>query len=170
MAGVAIKLAKFDFEAVFRAEYGTVSRIISRVVHDDSRAQDLAAEVFWRLSRKPKAQGRHAIGWLYRTATRLALDELRKQVRREKYEQLAVIGHRPETPEELYLKDEETRRVRVVLARLRRRDSEVLLLRNNDLSYDEIASALDLNPASIGTLLRRAEEAFRKEYVRRYKA
>jgi RNA polymerase sigma-70 factor (ECF subfamily) len=43
-----------------------------------------------------------------------------------------------------------------------------LLLRNQGFSYEEIASALHLNPASVGTLLSRAQMAFRKEYVKRY--
>ena len=99
----------------------------------------------------------------------MALDELRKQLRREKYERLFSFGRSPRTPEELYLQNEEQRRVRLVLARLQKKDSELLVLRSNDLSYEEIARALGLNPSSIGTLLRRAEEAFRKEYVRRNK-
>ena len=44
----------------------------------------------------------------------------------------------------------------------------MLLLRSEDLSYEELASALDLNPASVGTLLSRAQEAFRKEYIEKY--
>ena len=35
-------------------------------------------------------------------------------------------------------------------------------------SYDELASTLDLNTASVGTLLARAQQAFRKEYIKRY--
>ena len=162
-------MAGFDFESVFRAEYPSVLRVISRVVRDHARAQELAAEVFWRLSNTPNAQRENTAGWLYRTATRLALDDLRKQVRREKYERLAWFGRAPRTPEEVYLEQEEERRVRAILAKLRKRDSELLLLRSNGLSYQEIARSLGLSPASIGSLLRRAEEAFRKEYVRRYK-
>jgi RNA polymerase sigma-70 factor, ECF subfamily len=31
-----------------------------------------------------------------------------------------------------------------------------------------LAAALKLNPASVGTLLSRAQQAFRKEYIQRY--
>lgn len=55
-----------------------------------------------------------------------------------------------------------------MLAALRPRQAEMLLLRLEDLSYEELASALDLNPASVGTLLSRAQEAFRKEYIKKY--
>lgn len=166
---VPLSVTGFDFERVFREEYSGIARLISHVVHDHDRAQELAAEVFWRLSQTPKAQGENTSGWLYRSAIRMALDELRKRLRREKYERLFGCGRKPPTPEELYFQSEEQRRVRFVLAKLRRTDSELLVLRSNDLSYEEVARALGLNPSSIGTLLRRAEEAFRKEYVRRYK-
>ncbi len=42
----------------------------------------------------------------------------------------------------------------------------MLVLRSSDgLSYEELAAALGLNPASIGTFLSRAEQTFRKEYI-----
>ena len=44
----------------------------------------------------------------------------------------------------------------------------LILLRAEGLSYAELAAALHLNATSVGTLLARAEEAFRKEYVRRH--
>jgi RNA polymerase sigma-70 factor (ECF subfamily) len=36
------------------------------------------------------------------------------------------------------------------------------------LTYAELAAALNLNPASVGALLARAGQAFKKEYVKRY--
>jgi RNA polymerase sigma-70 factor (ECF subfamily) len=62
----------------------------------------------------------------------------------------------------------EQQRVRTVLAALPRRDAEVLLLRSEDLRYQEIATALVLNPNSVGILVSRAQDAFRKEYGKRY--
>ena len=165
---VGIGVTTFDFERVFRAEYSGVVRMISRIVRDPARAQELAAEVFWKLSQTPGAQGARMSGWLYRTASRMALDELRRQLRRQKYEQFFTFGGTTPTPEALEIEKEEHRRVRAVLSRLRKAQAELLVLWSNDFTYEEIAQALDFNPSSIGTLLRRAEEAFRKEYVRRY--
>ena len=165
---VATEVAAFDYERTFLAEYSGIARVIARVVGDSARAEELAAEVFWKLSRTPKAQGANSSGWLYRTATRMALDELRKQLRRKKYEGLLSFGNAIRTPEELHLEKEEQCRVRLVLASLKKTQGQLLILRSNGFSYGEIARALNLNPTSTGTLLRRAEEAFRKEYVRRY--
>ncbi|HKW77461.1 MAG TPA: sigma factor-like helix-turn-helix DNA-binding protein, partial [Candidatus Limnocylindria bacterium] len=56
--------------------------------------------------------------------------------------------------------------VRAALARLPDRSASLLALRYSGLSYEEIAAALGLQRSSIGTLLRRAEDAFRKEVTR----
>jgi RNA polymerase sigma-70 factor (ECF subfamily) len=74
----------------------------------------------------------------------------------------------PVTPEELHLATEEQDRVRFVLSIIEPRQAAFLLLRSQGFSYDEVASTLNLNPASVGTLLSRAQQAFRKEYIKRY--
>jgi RNA polymerase sigma-70 factor (ECF subfamily) len=160
--------APFDFEATFRAQYERIARVIRRVVHDSARAEELAVEVFLKLWRSPEAQGEKAAAWLYRSAVRKGLDELRRRTRRTRYESFFGFVRAVPTPEDIRAAAEGQERVRLVLAVIQQRHAELLLLRSQDLSYDELASALDLNPASIGTLLRRAQQAFRKEYIKRY--
>lgn len=157
-----------DFEATFRAQYERIARVIARVVQDPARAEELAVEVFLKLWRNPRARGENAEGWLYRTAVRKALDELRRRMRRNRYEQLLGWLRPVPTPEQVRASNEEQQNVRLVLAAMEPRQAELLLLRSHGLSYDELASALDLNPVSIGTLLSRAQQAFRKDYVKRY--
>jgi RNA polymerase sigma-70 factor (ECF subfamily) len=41
-----------------------------------------------------------------------------------------------------------------------------LVLRHSGLSYAEVAAALDMSPGSVGTTVRRAESALRKEMNR----
>jgi RNA polymerase sigma factor (sigma-70 family) len=165
----ATRPAPFDFDAVFHSEYARVARVIARIVRDSARAEDLAVDTFWKLWRTPAAQGENAGGWLYRSAVRIALDELRRRARRIRYEQIvAVLRRRPPTPDDLFSAAEEQGRVRTVLAAIAPRDGELLLLRNEGLSYNELAEVLCVSSASIGTLLRRARTAFQKEYVRRY--
>ena len=50
--------------------------------------------------------------------------------------------------------------MRAVLATLPERQAKLLLLRQEDLKYAEIAEILEVAPGSIGTLLVRAERAF----------
>ncbi len=158
----------FNFDRVFRAQFERITRVIARVVHDQARAEELAVEVFVKLWTTHQAHGDNVEGWLYRTAVRAALDELRRRTRRARYERLTGFLRRIATPEELHHTSEDQERVRRVLAALAPRQSELLLLRSDGLSYEELASALDLNPASVGTLLSRAQQAFRKEFVKRY--
>ncbi|HEX8001314.1 MAG TPA: sigma factor-like helix-turn-helix DNA-binding protein [Mycobacteriales bacterium] len=56
--------------------------------------------------------------------------------------------------------------VRAALARLPRTQAVALVLRHSGLSYAEVAAALDLSPGSVGTTVRRAETALRKELSR----
>jgi RNA polymerase sigma-70 factor (ECF subfamily) len=160
--------AAFSFEDIFRFYYPRVARLIARVVRDPGRAEELAVEVFWKLSRNPNAQGERVGGWLYRTAVHAGLYELRRQARRDRFAHLLRRDERPPDPEELRAAAEERRQVQVVLAGMDRRQAELVLLRSSGLSYEELAAALELNPASVGTLLSRAYQAFRKEYVQRY--
>ena len=160
--------ARSDLETIFDAQYERIARVIAGVIKDPARAEELAVEVFLKWSRNPKAQGENAEGWLYRTALRSGLDELRRQTRRSRYERLVDFVRGTRNPHELFVAGEEQQRVRLVLSVLEPREAELVLLRGQGFSYDELAAALDLNPASIGTLLGRAQKAFRREYVQRY--
>ena len=159
--------SRFDFETAFADHYAPVVRLVARVIRDPGRAEEIAVDAFHRLWKTSSAHGDSAPGWLRRTAVRLAIDELRRRARRERYDHLWPFG-RVRPPDELFLSSEEQGRVRAVLAALPKRDAELLLLRGDDVSYEELAATLSIKPASVGTLLSRARLAFRKEYVRRY--
>ena len=145
--------------------------MIACVVRDRGRAEELAVDAFLTWWRKTGARGDGASKWMYRVAVRLAIDELRRDARRERYERvLRAFPGRTATPEDLHAAGEDQRRVRAVLSSLSRRDAALLVLRSEGLAYQELAAALGLNPASVGTLISRAQRAFRTEYVSRYDA
>ena len=168
----AASAAAVDLDSLFRAQFPRIARLIARVTRDPSRAEELAVDVFLKWSRTPSAHGPHAIGWLYRTAIRIGLNELRSETRRRWYERLFafVPSERSAvpTPEDTHGTNQSREHVRIVLSNLPRRQAAMLLLRSDGLAYAEIAAALDVNAVSIGTLLARAQRAFRKEYVKRY--
>jgi len=156
-------------DAIFRAHYERLARVIGRVIHDQARAEELAVEVFLKSWRNPQAHGEHAEGWLYRTAVRDALDELRRQTRRSRFERLfRFVRESPQTPEHLYAFNAEQHRVRTVLGALNRRHAGMLLLWSQGFSYQEIAVSLAVTSNYVGSLVSRAQEAFRKEYLKRY--
>jgi RNA polymerase sigma-70 factor, ECF subfamily len=165
-----------DFEqlsVIFHAQYARIARVIARVIRDRARAEELAVDVFLKWSRHKKAHGKEAEGWLYRTAIRTALNEQRSVTRRARHESIFGFlsfhkASRAQTPEEIRAANEIQQKVRLVLSLISTRHAELLLLRTEGLTYEELASALGLNPASIGTLLGRAQQAFRREYIKRY--
>lgn len=157
------------FDAAFREHYARIARVIGRVVHDQGRAEELAVDVFLRWRAHPRAHGDGAEGWLYRTAVRAALDAWRRDMRWARVRRLlAHVGGSPRTPEDLHAADVERRQVRVTLARLRPRDATVLLLWIEDASYADIAAAVQVRASSVGSLVARAQAAFRKDYETRY--
>ena len=167
LAATAAQTSITDLENLFSAHYARVARVIARVTRDPARAEELAVEVFLRW---PSNQLDRPEAWLYRAAVRAGLDELRRQTRRSRYERmLSVIRRRSApTPEQIHIVNQEQERVRAVLTAVGRRRAEMLVLRAEGLTYAELASVLVLNPASVGTLISRAQQAFRKEYIRRY--
>jgi RNA polymerase sigma-70 factor (ECF subfamily) len=157
-----------EIERIFRTHYARLARVIAKVIRDPARAEELAVEVCLKWSASRSAEGEDAERWLYRAAVQSGLNELRRRMRRSRYERLVAWVRGSPTPEEVLAASQEQERVRVLLAVLAPRQAELLVLRSQGFSYEELASALRLNPASVGTLLSRAQNAFRKEYTRRY--
>lgn len=116
---------------LFRSEYARVARLVASIVRDPARAEELAVEAFLRWT----AAG-PGLGYFGR--------------------RMAV-----ETPEELHAAAQEYARVRAVLGAMRPQAAELLLLRGEGLSYQALAEALALHPASVGQQLARAQQTFR---------
>jgi DNA-directed RNA polymerase specialized sigma24 family protein len=107
---------RLDFDALFAAFYQRLARLLFRVTGDRHRAEELAAEAFWRLHKRPPAHDANLEGWLYRTGLRLALDQLKRDARRARYESLARIFSVSPAPDVALQQSDERRRVRTVLA------------------------------------------------------
>ena len=71
-----------------------------------------------------------------------------------------------EDPEAAALEHERAREVRAALARLPEASAELLALRYSGLSYAEVAAASGIKADQVGTRLRRAQDAFRREMIR----
>jgi RNA polymerase sigma-70 factor, ECF subfamily len=162
-----------EFEAVFLEYYERVLGILIRLAGNRAQAEELANEVFWRLSRKPAAWllTNNVGGWLYRTATHAAIDASRAANHRRRYERnAALIGQQnenaPAAPLADLLRQESRRTVRGVLSRMKPAQAQILLMRAGGSSYKELAEALNVAAGRVGTLLNRAEMEFRKRYLK----
>jgi RNA polymerase sigma-70 factor (ECF subfamily) len=158
--------ARADLERVFRTAYPRVVAVAARVLGSRDEAADVAQEVFLTFGRSTVPVG-EAPGWLSVAAAHTALNHLRSGRRRAAREETAGDGHAvsPDVADTVVTLDER-RRVRTALARLPRKQAVALVLRHSGLSYAEVAAALDLSPGSVGTTVRRAESALRKELNR----
>jgi RNA polymerase sigma factor (sigma-70 family) len=151
-----------DLEPVFRQDYARVVAVAARVLGSRDEAEDVAQEVFLSFARSAVPAG-EAPGWLSVAAVHTALNVVRSGRRRTSREHAArgeaVV---PDVADAVVVLDERSR-VRAALARLPRTQAVALVLRHSGLSYAEVAAALHLSPGSVGTTVRRAESALRKE-------
>jgi RNA polymerase sigma factor (sigma-70 family) len=164
----AVKTDEESFEALFTSEYARVAGIANRVLADPDEAQDVAQEVFIDFHRLHPATAHYASAWLYRAAAHTALNRLRGRRRRERRELSQATEESAQTmdPQRMLEVSEDRRKVRQALARLAPKPAAVLVLRASGLSYAEVAQALGVGIGQVGTLLRRAEAALRKEVSR----
>ena len=156
------------FDRLFMAEYGKVVAVANRVLADRAEAEDVAQEVFLEFHRKHRPEAGYAPAWLHRAAVHTSLNQIRGRKRRERRELADAQnqGRRVEDPQRVIEVREDRRQVREALSRLPTRAAAVLTLRYSGLSYVEVGAALGVGAGQVGTLLRRAEQALRKEMTR----
>jgi RNA polymerase sigma-70 factor (ECF subfamily) len=150
------------------AEYGKVVAVAHRVLADRTEAEDVAQEVFLDFHRRHRPEASYAPAWLHRAAVHTALNRIRTRRRRERRELAdARVAERPVVdPQQVVESDEDRRLVREALSHLPTKAASVLALRYSGLSYVEVGSTLGVGANQVGTLLRRAEQALRKELNR----
>jgi RNA polymerase sigma-70 factor (ECF subfamily) len=153
-----------EFRRLFDAHHPRLFRYLDRLSGEPDLANDLVQETFVRLYRRGSLPDSPE-AWLITVAMNLFRNARVKRTRRRGLLTLAraqaVLADPPATDDAAGAADERVR-VRVALERLRERERQLLLLHAEGYRYSEIATALDLNEASVGTLLARARRAFRE--------
>jgi len=154
------------YRCVFATEFSRLFRYLNRLGGDPELAADLAQEAFVRLYKRgslPEAPG----PWLATVATNLFRNHRSTQVRRARLltaeRATGSLSDPSPSPSTAVEASETRRRVRLALDGLPERDRQLLLLRAEGFSYEELASALSIAPGSVGTLLARARTAFKTE-------
>lgn len=155
-----------SFETFFRRHYRVVVRLAQNVVGDGQGAQDVAQDVFLAAYRRFPGDYEQAAGWVRVAAVHTALNALRGERRRDAREQHVRDVITLPSLEETVIDQEAGAELRRLLRRLPRRSAAVLVMRHGGMSYAEIADALGVKASHVGTLLRRAESALRKEMDR----
>ena len=155
------------FVELFDTHFRPLYRYLDRLSGEPELAADLAQEAFVRLYQRgspPDAPG----AWLVTVATNLFRNARSKRARHLRLLSASrseeVLSDPPPSPLRSADAAESSRRVRTAIDRLPERERSMLLLRAEGYSYRDIARALELNEASVGTLLARARRAFLAEY------
>ena len=155
------------FVLLFEAEFPRLFRYLDRLSGEPELAADLAQDAFVRLSQRGEMPRQPEL-WLVTVALNLFRNVKTTRSRRKRLLTMAraeaVLADPTPTPAQIMEAEESREQARAAIDQLPDRDRRLLLLQAEGYSYRDIAVALALNEASIGTLLARAKLAFRQAY------
>jgi len=151
-----------------------------RMLGNRQEAEDVTQEAFLRVYRNLDRydEGLKFSTWIYRIATNLCIDRLRKRkatysldaesVDHEGLDGYAVIPSDDRTPESEMLLTETQRIVREAIETLPAKYKSVMVLRYlHDLSLQEIGEVLDMPVTTVKTRVHRGREFLRKKLERK---
>jgi len=161
--------------------------VLTQLVGNAATAEDVAQEVFLRIhqARRSYEPTARFSTWLFRIANNLALNRLRDEGRRKEFvmngDDASPFGPRPVErlvsdksgllPTRQYDKSEMQSVVKSALETLNEHQrTAVVLHKYEEMSYSQIADALDMSPAAVKSLLSRARDNLREKlepYVHR---
>lgn len=159
-----------DFQKLYSDNYLKLVRQATFLIGDVSAAEDLAQEAFIRLHRTNLTSVENPPAWLTKVINNLCYDYMRSEGSRRKREEKYFQPVNQEalsstsSAENLVMDMEEIRLVQQALLKLQPRDRLVLLMRFSGYGYDEIAATTEMNKGSVGTVLARARERFKRAY------
>ncbi|HEU4596809.1 MAG TPA: sigma-70 family RNA polymerase sigma factor [Pyrinomonadaceae bacterium] len=161
-----------QFDEAFTLHHRAVYRAAYALVRDGGLAEDVTQEVFLKLYQHlGTLQGEeHVRAWLLRVASNTALNTLRSRSRSHTREEefvrsaAATGGGMTTGLDADYERRTEIEEARRALAQIKEPMRSCLLLKQQGLSYREIAEALSVNEVNVGSLIARG----RKEFMRVY--
>ena len=158
------------FAELFEQLQAPVLNYAHQILSDRSSAEDVTQDAFLVAHQRLGMLGPpyDFKSWVYRIAGNLAIDQIRKDRRLVDLEDADVRGEPPTTrrpPEKQVRRGEQQRMIRRSLDRLPPAYRQALVLREvHDLSYDELARALDCSYDSARQLVHRARLRFREAH------
>jgi RNA polymerase sigma factor (sigma-70 family) len=167
----AVQLAteKIAFDEAFTLYHRTVFRTARSVVQDGGLAEDVTQEVFLRLYKNiDKISDNEMLRpWLIRVALNVARNTIRGNIRANTREENYVKETGTFFERSVEADYEETAGIGEIYRALKKIKEPLrscLILKQQGMSYREIASSLELNESSIGTYVARARAEFARVY------
>lgn len=157
------------FEEAFTLHHRTVFRTARSVVQDPGLAEDVTQEVFIRLYKNIDSLPNLEMlrPWLIRVALNVARNTLRGNIRANTRDENYVketVANSVFSVESDYEQKSGISEINRALSKVREPLRSCLVLRQQGLSYREIAESLSLNETSIGTYVARARAEFMRFY------
>jgi len=165
----AAATTKIEFEEAFTLHHRTVFRAARSVVQDAGLAEDVTQETFLRLYNNLDAitDTEMLRPWLIRVAINVARNTIRGTIRANTRDENYVKETGTFEAASIETEFEEQAGVSEIVKALNKIKEPLrscLLLKQQGLSYKEIAASLDLNETSIGTYVARARQEFSRFY------
>ena len=157
------------FEEAFTLHHRTVFRAARSVVQDAGVAEDVTQEVFIRLYKHMDSLPNLEMlrPWLIRVALNVAKNTIRGNIRANTRDENYVketVENSIFSVESEYEQKSEVSEINRALSKVKEPLRSCLVLKQQGLSYREIAESLSLNESSIGTYVARARTEFMRFY------
>jgi RNA polymerase sigma factor (sigma-70 family) len=162
---------RIGFEEAFSLHHRTVFRAARSVVRDAGLAEDVTQEVFIKLYKHQDSivDNEMLRPWLIRVALNVAKNTIRGNIRANTREENYVkdtVDINVSSVESDYEQQDAVDNINRALYKIKEPLRSCLVLKQQGLSYREIAESLSLNETSIGTYVARARAEFSKFYGR----
>jgi RNA polymerase sigma factor (sigma-70 family) len=164
-------VSPLSFDEAFTLHHRAVFRTARAVVRDSALAEDVTQEVFLRLYRNlDSTPGEDLLrAWLLRVTLNVARNTIRgstrSMVRDNEYHKESVeTGFYVDAPEEDYERKIAIEEARRALDKIKEPMRSCLLLKQQGLSYKEIATTLSIKETNVGSLVARGRKEFARVY------
>ncbi len=158
------------FEQSYTRFFPEIYRFVFSMVRSENEAKELAQDTFLAFLEEiqkgemPTAKVRP---WLYRVSKNKTINALRAP--KHFQVDLQMQAHTGRSPEVVMTQKEEAKAVADVMSGLHERDATLLRLYAMELSYAEIAEVVGIERSSVGKMLNRAKQAFRRKFEKRHR-
>ena len=168
-SATAAATGRIEFEEAFSLHHRTVFRAARSVVQDPALAEDVTQETFLRLYHNIDTITDQEMlrPWLIRVAINVARNTVRGNIRANTRDENYVKETGTFEAASVETDYEETAGVNDIyraLNKIKEPLRSCLILKQQGLSYKEIAHSLELNESSIGTFIARARQEFSRFY------
>jgi RNA polymerase sigma-70 factor (ECF subfamily) len=156
-----------EFETAFREYYTTLYRVVFRVLKKEDASEDVVQDLFVKLWNK--REGLRISGslkaYLCQAAVNAAYDHLRKYKKEQNKEEVDVLWERGGNQTEEYIQGKEMEEmISEALEKLPPACRNVFILsREEEMSYKEIAEALNISVKTVENQMGKALKILREE-------